>query len=533
NFTYMDPDRTQQVDAVSGSCMCLRREVMEEIGPLDETFFMFWEDTDYCYRIQKAGYRVTYHPDTKIIHYKGESVRTDPLYNLKVFHEAFIAFSRKHQGIASGALGLAFVKVLIRLRHGLAYIRSKLATFSSLFIDTAVIGAAFFAMILVRFLPDPNFRTREMLVLYVPVVAVYVLLWLLFGALFQIYGRYVLSYSRALIASLAGFLVIATLTYVVSQVAYSRIVLVSASALVAVLLPGWRLLIHMLQATQKVGAGRRAHRPSIFSRRAVILGAAAEGQRIASLLLRRPDTGIDLLGFVDDQAPPSGQTRPLPLPFLGRPGELALLVERHRFQEVIVAGESSTNERLMALLEQTRQLSLLFRIVPHEDEVMLGKANVEYIGDLPFVSVKASLYYAFHLFSKRAFDLLAAGLLTLLLLPAWPVLLLVNGLARASIWTVDGGHADVWLLRRGGERLRRLPLLWSIVRGDLSFVGAELVAADQPDPTLLFKPGITGLGRLRPVSDQPEVAMSYEHYYLQHQSFTFDLEIILKTLFKI
>jgi lipopolysaccharide/colanic/teichoic acid biosynthesis glycosyltransferase len=84
--------------------------------------------------------------------------------------------------------------------------------------------------------------------------------------------------------------------------------------------------------------------------------------------------------------------------------------------------------------------------------------------------------------------------------------------------------------------VRRLPLLWSIFRGELSFVGGEMVLAEEPAPRLLFKPGVTGLAQLRSASrriDEPEVSMSYQHYYLQHQSLTFDLEILLKALFRI
>ncbi len=533
NLTYLDPDQTHAVDAVSGSCMCITRRVIEEVGPMDEAFFLFGEDLDYCYRIHQAGYEVRYHPATQIVHYKGQSVKTAPFDNLRVFYEAMVTFSHKYDSLSGGVIARAFIRQGIALRAWLAYIRSSLATFSSLIIDALVIGTAFFAMICVRFLPDPHFRTREMLVLYAPVVAVYAVVGLGIGGLFQIYGRYVLSYSRALIASLVGFLVIATLTYLYREVAYSRIVLVSASALVAGLLPGWRLVVHLRRITHRMGDSYRAHRPSIFSRRAVILGAGAEGQRIASLLLRRPDTGIDLLGFVDDGSATLPGENDLLLPYLGRTGELRDLADRHRIREVIVTGESFTNQRLMAILEQTRDLPFLFRIVPHEDEVMLGKANVEYIGDLPFVNVEATLYQRFHLLSKRLFDILASGLLLLPLLLLMPFLLLVCGLERHITWTVDGGQVRVRLLRKGGEGIRRLPLLWYIFKGDLSFVGGEMVSTDKPDPRLLFKPGMTGLAQLRRVGDEPEVARSCDHYYLQHQSLTFDLEIILKALFRI
>ncbi|MBA7585593.1 hypothetical protein ES708_27578 [subsurface metagenome] len=387
-------------------------------------------------------------------------------------------------------------------------------------------------MILVRFLPDPAIHARDMLVLFAPVVAVYLFLWLAIGGLLQIYGRYVLSYSRALIASLVGFLVISTLTYLYRDVAYSRLVLVLASALVAITLPGWRLLVHLRQITHKVGDSYRAGRPSIFSRRTIILGAGEEGRRIANLLLKRPDKGLDILGFVDNTGVEvTGDD--LPLALLGRTQDIRDLVGKYRFQEVIVAMENLTSQRLMSLLEETRDLRLVFRMVPYKDDIMLGKANVEPIGDLPFVDLEATLYRRIHLLVKRLFDLLTAGGLMVLLLPVFPVLVMVYGLEGQFIWGIDGRRNRVRFLKRGPESLRRVSLLWSIFRGDLSFVGGEVVPVSAPDPQLLFKPGLTGLVQLRKEASQPEVSRSYQHYYLQHQSLTFDVEILLKAVFRI
>jgi hypothetical protein len=396
-----------------------------------------------------------------------------------------------------------------------------------------MIGSAFFLMISVRFLPDSDFRTSEMLVRYIPVVAVYLLLWIGLGALFQIYGRYVLSYSRALVTSLVGFLLIATLTYLYREVAYSRIVLVAASALVAILLPGWRLILHLRRATHKVGDSHRAHRPSIFSRRAVILGAQDEGRRIASLIQRRPDTGIDLIGYIIDDTDTVLDQEDISLSILGRVADFHELVAKYRFQEVIIASDNFTYERLMDIMEQTRDLPILYRFVPRQDEVMLGKANVEYIGDLPFVSVEATLYHRFHLFSKRLFDLLASGTLALILLPFWPLFISVFGLQSYEIWHIDHAKIRVHIFKRGSSNFRRLPLLWSVLSGKISIVGGIIVSSDKPDPKLLFKPGLTGLAQLRRIDDALEVTQSFDRYYLQHQSFTFDLEILLKAVFRI
>lgn len=164
---------------------------------------------------------------------------------------------------------------------------------------------------------------------------------------------------------------------------------------------------------------------------------------------------------------------------------------------------------------------------------MLGKANVEYIGDLPFVSVEATLYHRFHLFSKRLFDLLASGMLMLILLPFWPIFIAVFGLQSFEIWHTDHGKVHVYLFKRGNSGFRRLPLLWSVLAGKISFVGGAIVSTDKPDPRLLFKPGLTGLAQLRRIDEAFEVTQSYDRYYLQHQSFTFDLEILLKAVFRI
>ncbi len=73
NLTYVNPDASMEVDAVSGSYMFMRLSLFKTIGGFDETFFMYGEDLDLCVRCQEKGYKVWYHPDTQIIHFKGKS----------------------------------------------------------------------------------------------------------------------------------------------------------------------------------------------------------------------------------------------------------------------------------------------------------------------------------------------------------------------------------------------------------------------------------------------------------------------------
>ncbi|HLD11822.1 MAG TPA: glycosyltransferase family 2 protein [Patescibacteria group bacterium] len=72
-MTYLPDTEIHEVESVVGAFMFIRREAMDEVGFLDETFFFYGEDIDWCYRFREKGWLVTYNPYTRIIHYKGYS----------------------------------------------------------------------------------------------------------------------------------------------------------------------------------------------------------------------------------------------------------------------------------------------------------------------------------------------------------------------------------------------------------------------------------------------------------------------------
>src|SRR5690606_25986557 len=76
---YLNPDEEYPVDCLVGAFMLVRRKAIDEVGLLDEQFFMYGEDVDWCYRIKQAGWTNYYYPKTHIIHYKGASSRKRPL----------------------------------------------------------------------------------------------------------------------------------------------------------------------------------------------------------------------------------------------------------------------------------------------------------------------------------------------------------------------------------------------------------------------------------------------------------------------
>jgi GT2 family glycosyltransferase len=96
-MTYLDEDLTHETEAVSGSSMLIRRAVIDQIGDLDENFFAYQEDTDYCRRARLAGWKVFYHPSAQIIHYGGEGgSKVQPYRAIIEWHRSYYLYYRKH-----------------------------------------------------------------------------------------------------------------------------------------------------------------------------------------------------------------------------------------------------------------------------------------------------------------------------------------------------------------------------------------------------------------------------------------------------
>ncbi|MAE62814.1 MAG: glycosyl transferase family 2 [Phycisphaeraceae bacterium] len=94
--TYRDPAERYEVDSVVGAFMLLRRAALDEVGVLDEKFFMFGEDLDWCYRFKMNDWKVMYLGDQRIVHHKGASANTAPHRMNWHFHKSMVLFHRKH-----------------------------------------------------------------------------------------------------------------------------------------------------------------------------------------------------------------------------------------------------------------------------------------------------------------------------------------------------------------------------------------------------------------------------------------------------
>ncbi len=124
NMTYVDPAETIDVDALVGACMLMPTSVIREVGLLDETYFMYGEDLDWCYRIKMYGWRIVYVADAVVHHIKRASSRQRPVQSIANFYDAMRIFFRRYYADKTPAPLRWFIETGITLKERTELVRN-------------------------------------------------------------------------------------------------------------------------------------------------------------------------------------------------------------------------------------------------------------------------------------------------------------------------------------------------------------------------------------------------------------------------
>jgi N-acetylglucosaminyl-diphospho-decaprenol L-rhamnosyltransferase len=119
----IDEQAVEEVDIVTGAFLLVKKEVYQAVGGLDESYFMYGEDIDLCYTLQRKGFKNFYYGKASILHYKGESTVKDEAY-LKRFYGAMHIFINKYYR-NSKPVQYSFLKAGLNLRHKIEKIKLK------------------------------------------------------------------------------------------------------------------------------------------------------------------------------------------------------------------------------------------------------------------------------------------------------------------------------------------------------------------------------------------------------------------------
>ncbi len=124
---YKDYKNPLEVDSIIGACFVIRRSCVDQLGMLDEQFYFFLEETDLCFRMKKAGYKIMHVPDAKIVHLQGKSAAKVPVASRVEYYYSRSLFFRKNRSIASYCILMLVIFIQCMVK-GIVYFVCAVAT---------------------------------------------------------------------------------------------------------------------------------------------------------------------------------------------------------------------------------------------------------------------------------------------------------------------------------------------------------------------------------------------------------------------
>ncbi len=140
---HLSEHENHEVDVLAGAFMMIPKKILDQTGSFDETFFMYGEDVDLSYRIQKAGYKNYYFAESTIIHFKGESTKKGSLNYVRLFYNAMSLFVKKHYSGSRAGIFNFLIQTGIFLRATLTVAGKFLQKIGLPLLDAAIIFMSF------------------------------------------------------------------------------------------------------------------------------------------------------------------------------------------------------------------------------------------------------------------------------------------------------------------------------------------------------------------------------------------------------
>lgn len=530
NLTYLPEDQIHTVDAISGSFMMLRRDVFEQVGLLDERFFLYGEDLDWCWRVIQAGWKIYYVPTTQIVHFKGESSRQAPLDRMLDFNRAMALFVKKHFRQRYFFLTYSMLHMAIFARTLLGYFQRTLLRLMPALVDLSLLQLSLAAAIYAKFGHLQYWHN------YLPVNAVYTGVWLLALWLCGSYTRWPFSTYRAVLAALSGFIFNSALTYFFKQYAFSRAVVLISGTLNVLLLGGWRFAAKLLDYLG-VWPSRKAFSSPLLPRRTLLVGDFGQGEQVLERFKLRIRDGYDIVGLVSLNPDDVGQVYN-GWRVIASTAEIQQAIYDKNVHEVIFSTHRIPYDLVLKIIAENRARRVNFKLIPSSLDVIIGRASIDELSEIPLLAIDYRLAHAAYRMQKRAFDFLLAGVTLLIGMPIFAVRSALTWRhfvrRQMTLPTSPPERLVVYENVRMG-RLGRLLWLWPVLVGKLSIVGRELLPEDADDSTATFlKPGLTGLvqvNRHRQLTREEREKLRL--FYLTNYTPMLDFEIVIKTMFHV
>jgi O-antigen biosynthesis protein len=393
---YLDEFETHDIEILSGAFMMMRKSVLDEIGLLDEAFFMYGEDIDLSYRIVQAGYKNYYFPHTRIIHYKGESTKKSSVNYVFVFYRAMIIFANKHFSQNNAKLFSFLINSAVYFRAGLAISRRL--------ISKSALGVLDFSAILLLLFVLSNFFKENDKVFPAEILKFalpsYTLIWLSSLFFSGVYDRPI-SWMRLLRGGFIGTIAILALYALLpKELQFSRLFILIGALLVASYFVLSRIALHYL-----IPKGKFLNVKT--DKIKVIVGSLEECTRVAQVL-KSMELTSSKMKFVSAGTEKYADA-------IGVIAQLNEIVEIHKVDEVIFCAKDTSAQEIISWMSSISKDNLAFKIAQPESSFIIGSNSIDHPGELYLMNINA-ISEPRHKRAKRTFDILVA-LFFILLFP--------------------------------------------------------------------------------------------------------------------
>jgi len=488
HLTYLDKNQNHVVDVLSGAFMLIRKSVLDEIGLLDEDYFMYGEDVDLSYRIQKAGYKNYYFSESQIIHYKGESTKKGSLNYVLVFYKAMLIFARKHFSRGNLSLFMFLIQIAVYFRATLAILKR---IWDKLGFPMIEFGIILGNVIFIKNLWEKNYKYTQGGAypeifdhLAAPIYAfAFVFFFMLLGAYKRPY-----RFRPIIIGVFLGFITIATITYLFPDINFSRAIVGIAS-----LTTPFIALIN--RAVHNYFLQGNVFFDLYFNRRTIIVADKTEFERVFQLISDEVLYDCDLAGYVTPSDTTEEDER-----CLGTIHQLNDILKIHKIEELIFCNQSVSTRDIITCMSKLRNQVNSFRIVPKNANFIMGHHQVYEANPQNYV-VFSNLALPEVILKKQIFDIVVS----IFLFMAFPF----------TFWLYE-------------KPLLALKNLWFILEGRYHLVG--YIDGSQSDLPPL-KDGILDIRIIYRYNQKNSLVLDKQ--YARYYSLGLDFQILLQGFRKI
>lgn len=343
NLTFLDENKTHEVDAVSGSFLCVKSDLFRTVEGFDEDFFMYGEDLDICFRVKLLGKRNFYHPQTTVIHFKGESAKSRPLRSFLYFYHAMVIFSKKHFELRALPLTLFYLGITLLAMANFAYSRFQKwqRWLADLLLVNLILASVTFGYMRYLGMPSPYHTDRNLFFFWHALVTVSVLVPM---AYLGDYGRAVQKIKNVFSTLCVSFLGFFALSFFFQEEAFSRVAFALAGLFSIGSLTTWRWLT--------IQGGRFMAKIMGGTKRVAIIGDDERALSLSILIEQDRLEGYEFVGFIG--LDPRRMSQEMRQNLIGDLNTLPTIVRKAEVQGVIIAvGEGAFQTAVKILAEKS------------------------------------------------------------------------------------------------------------------------------------------------------------------------------------